>query len=112
MVKGVLVFDLADPASPVYVGNYETGSISLKLDISDDDETLFVASSDEVITLDVRASAGISELASINLTGTVYSVAADFTGTTLVAAAGNSGVQVISLAKTAYSAGRCLTLSR
>jgi len=106
--EGVLVYDLADPASPVNVGNYETGSTSLKLDISDDDETLFVASSDEVITLDVRASAGISELASINLTGTVYSVAADFTGTTLVAAAGNSGVQVISLAKTAYSAGEAL----
>ena len=54
--EGVLVFDLADPASPVYaVGNYETGSTSRKLDISDDDETLFVASSDEVIALDVRA---------------------------------------------------------
>ena len=53
--EGVLVYDLTDPASPVYVGNYETGSTSLKLDISDDDETLFVASSDEVIALDVRA---------------------------------------------------------
>tara|TARA_B100000767_G_scaffold136544_1_gene129346 strand:- start:99 stop:7694 length:7596 start_codon:yes stop_codon:yes gene_type:complete len=106
--EGVLVYDLTNPASPVNVGNYETGSTSLKLDISDDDETLFVASSVEVIALDVRTSASISELASINLTGTVYSVAADSAGTTLVAAAGNSGVQVISLAKTAYGAGDAL----
>ena len=67
-----------------------------------------MASSVEVIALDVRTSASISELASINLTGTVYSVAADSAGTTLVAAAGNSGVQVISLAKTAYGAGDAL----
>jgi|TARA_B110000483_G_scaffold232747_1_gene300719 subtilisin-like proprotein convertase family protein len=106
--EGVLVYDLTNPASPVNVGSYETGSTSLKLDISDDDETLFVASSVEVIALDVRTSASISELASINLTGTVYSVAADSAGTTLVAAAGNSGVQVISLAKTAYGAGDAL----
>ena len=43
--------------SPVNVGNYETGSKSLKLDISDDDETLFVASSVEVIALNVSTSA-------------------------------------------------------
>ena len=103
--SGIVVFDLANPTSPAVDTTYSTNSSSLKLDISADNSKLYVAATNQLIILDVLDSSEISVLESLNLSGTVFAVAADSQDQTVVAATGDSGVQVLALEKVPYGAG-------
>jgi len=103
--SGLRVYRLDNPLNPIHYHTVDTDGSSYQVDLSPDGSQIFVADGIGIKAFELDENELLNQIASLNLSGTVYGVASNSDGSAVFAAAGDSGLQSVGFEKAIYTAG-------